>query len=52
VRYRRAFLLPLRCQSMNDRDVNSRPRDIPAAKVIITNFLVELTDINISLGRQ
>ena len=45
VKYIRVFLLSLRCELINDREVKSRPIDIPAVKAIITNFLLELSVI-------
>ena len=52
VKYIRVFLLSLRCESINDRDAKSRPIDIPAAKAVIMNFLLELSVINTLFTRQ
>ena len=39
----RVFLLSLCCKLINDREAKSRPRDIPAAKAMITKFLLDLS---------
>ncbi len=51
-KYKMASLSRSRCDLINDRELNSRPRVMPAAKAMITNFLAELTAINISLTSQ
>ena len=45
-KYRTASLLRLRWELINDREVNIRPRDIPAAKAIIINFFLVPSTIN------
>jgi len=51
VKYIRVFWLSLRCEFINDREAKSRPIDIPAAKVIVMNFLLELSTIHFLLTR-
>ena len=52
VKYIRLSLLSLCCELINDREAKSRPIDIPAAKMIIMNFFLELSAINFQLTRQ
>lgn len=46
MKYKTASLPRSRCDLINEREVNIRPIDIPAAKAIIINFFLELSAIN------
>jgi len=52
VKYMAASLLWFRCELINDREANSRPIHMPAAKAVIINFFMEISAIIALLAWQ